>query len=318
MASPAAPSGAAPAAAPPLDEMMLAMDVVDTLRHADGLVERELGSDERDRQMKERLRELYAQQGIDVPEHILDEGVAALREDRFLYRPPKPGLRRSLALAWVRRGRWLKGVAIAVAVAALGWGGYYAAIERPAARRAIEAARELAETLPKGIAAEQARIVAISKSDAATRQAADLAAAGEAALQAGDAATARQKLAALIQLRQTLEQRYVLRIISRPDQPSGVWRVPKANPAGRNYYLLVEAVDAEGRPVTLAVTSEEDNTTTRASTFGLRVDEKTFNRIRADKQDDGIIQNNRFGEKAVGQLEPTYLIPTTGGAITQW
>ena len=61
------------ATAAPLDDVMLAMDVVDNLRHADQLVERELGTEERDRQLKERLRKLYAAQGIDVPEHILDE-----------------------------------------------------------------------------------------------------------------------------------------------------------------------------------------------------------------------------------------------------
>ena len=75
------------ATAAPLDDVMLAMDVVDNLRHADQLVERELRTEERDRQLKERLRKLYAAQGIDVPEHILDEGVAALHEDRFVYRP---------------------------------------------------------------------------------------------------------------------------------------------------------------------------------------------------------------------------------------
>ena len=68
-----------PAAPAPLDDVMLAMDVVDTLRHADRLVERELGAEERDQQLKERLRQLYAAQGIDVPEHILDEGVDGAR-----------------------------------------------------------------------------------------------------------------------------------------------------------------------------------------------------------------------------------------------
>lgn len=316
-AIPAVPAGASPPGAP-LDEVMLAMDVVDTLRHADRLVERELGSEERDAALKERLRQLYAQQGIEVPDHILDEGVAALREDRFLYRPPPPGLGRNLALLWVRRGRWLRRAAVALGIVAVGWAGYHLAVERPAAERLAEDARELGETLPKGFAGEKARIAAISKNEAAVRQASDLAAEGEAARKAGDAALARQKLAALTRLRQTLEQSYTLRIIARPDQPSGVWRVPKANPAGKNYYILVEAIDADGKPVLLPVTSEETNQTSRVSVFGVRVDERTFNRVRADKQDDGIIQNNRFGEKRVGQLEPTYSFPTAGGAITQW
>jgi hypothetical protein len=148
--------------------------------------------------------------------------------------------------------------------------------------------------------------------------AATLTAEGEAAVRAGDAGAARAKLAALTRLRQTLEQTYLIRIVSRPNQPSGVWRVPKLNPAGRNYYLIVETVDAAGQPVPVTITSEEDNKTAEASTFGLRVDERTFNRVRADKQDDGIIQNNRVGEKRVGMLEPVYSVATPGGAILQW
>ena len=44
------------------------MDVVDTLRHADRLVERELEGDARRAALKQRLREIYAGQGIAVPD----------------------------------------------------------------------------------------------------------------------------------------------------------------------------------------------------------------------------------------------------------
>ena len=304
------------AAAAPLDDVMLAMDVVDSLRHADTLVERELSSEERDRQLKERLRKLYAAQGIDVPERILDEGVAALREDRFVYCPPAGGLRRSLALVWVRRGRWLKGLAVAAGILAAVAGGWYFGVKLPAERQVAEQTREITETLPRQLQTELDRVLVVSKVEQAKQQARELAADGQAALKAGDAAAARQKLAQLTALRERLEQSYVLRIVSKPQ--SAVWRVPRLNPAGRNYYILVEAVDGQGRPVALDVTSEEDNKTARVSTFGIRVDQRSFDQIRADKQDDGIIQNNRFGEKQVGWLEPQYNFPTPGGTILQW
>jgi hypothetical protein len=304
--------------AAPLDDVMLAMDVVDNLRHVDRLVERELDTEERDRQLKERLRKLYSAQGIDVPDRILDEGVAALREDRFVYRPRAGGLSRTLALAWVRRGRWLKAIAITAGILAVIAGGWYFGVKLPAEQEAAQQAREISDTLPRQLRTEVEHIAAISKVDAATQRARALAAEGEAALKAGDAAAARQKLAQLSALREKLEQTYVLRIVSKPGQQSGVWRVPRVNPAGRNYYVIVEAVDSQGRPVALDVTSEEDNKTARASTFGIRVDQRTFDRIRADKQDDGIIQNNRFGEKQAGYLEPQYSFPTPGGTILQW
>ena len=62
----------------PLDDVMLAMDVVDTLRHRRKLVARELDETQRDEQLLDRLRKIYAAQGIEVPDHILMEGVAAL------------------------------------------------------------------------------------------------------------------------------------------------------------------------------------------------------------------------------------------------
>jgi Family of unknown function (DUF6384) len=100
----------------PLDEVMLAMDVVDTLRHRALLVERELHTEDRDQKLLERLRELYAAQGIEVPEHVLQEGVRALREDRFTYKPPAPGLGVTLARLYIHRARWGKGLLAMVAL----------------------------------------------------------------------------------------------------------------------------------------------------------------------------------------------------------
>src|SRR5918998_3491021 len=91
-----------------LDEVMLAMDVVDTLRHQESLVSRELGEEDRDAQLLQRLRDIYRGQGIEVPDRILLEGVQALKEQRFLYTPPGPSFARTVARAWVDRGRFAR------------------------------------------------------------------------------------------------------------------------------------------------------------------------------------------------------------------
>ncbi len=308
---------ASTAGAAPLDDVMLAMDVVDNLRHADKLVERELGTEARDQELKERLRRLYAAQGIDVPEHVLDEGVKALHEDRFTYKPAPGGLKWSLALLWVRRGRILKVIAIVLGLAAAGGAAWYFGIKLPEEQRIAAEQRDLA-ALPQQATQERDRILALAKEEKAKAEAQALATEIGAALAAGDAQTARAKVGELTSLRKRLEQSYVLRIVSRPGQQSGVWRVPKLNPQARNYYILVEAVDDKGQPVPVVVTSQEDNKTAETSTFGIRVDERTFDRVRADKQDDGIIQNNRFGEKQVGYLEPKFNVSTPGGVILDW
>ena len=74
-----------------LDQLMLAMDVVDTLRHQQDLVDQALAEDSRSAALIERIRGIYANQGIEVPDSVIAEGVEALRRDRFVYQPPASG-----------------------------------------------------------------------------------------------------------------------------------------------------------------------------------------------------------------------------------
>ena len=123
-------------ASAPLDDIMLAMDVVDTLRHRDHLVARELSEDKREAQLIERLREIYRGQGIEVSDDILHEGVKALKENRFIYSPPAPGLNVTLAKLYVRRGRIGKIAGAAFLMLALVWGGWLVGYKWPQ-RRAV-------------------------------------------------------------------------------------------------------------------------------------------------------------------------------------
>ena len=123
-----------PAAAKPqtLDELMLAMDVVDTIRHRELLVERELGQGGRDEALRTRLREIYTSQGLAVTDRIIDQGIKALRESRFVYTPPPPSLGRTLALIWIRRHR-IVGITAAILIGGTAlWAGYQYGIVAPA------------------------------------------------------------------------------------------------------------------------------------------------------------------------------------------
>lgn len=60
-------SAVAGAAGQTLDELMLAMDVVDTLRHQDNLVARELDESRREAELIARLRQIYESQGLPFP-----------------------------------------------------------------------------------------------------------------------------------------------------------------------------------------------------------------------------------------------------------
>jgi len=308
----------APEAAPAkLDDLMLAMDVVDTLRHEDSLVEKELSQDMRDEALKKRLRQIYESQGLTVTDRILDEGIKALKESRFAYTPPPPSFGITMAKIWIRRRFFgpLLAIVLGLLVAFIGWQVYKAG---EASRAAAQIEVEITETLPKELAtAEEAARAAATDPDAIARIDA-LVAAGELAQKAGDADGMREAIASLDALRAELNLVYQLRIVSRPGEDTGVFRVPDVNEDARNYYIIVEPVTEAGEVLSLPVVNQEDGRTVTASKWGVRVPEATYNAVRDDKTDDGIVEDNILGEKPRGTLKTTYLMPVEPGVITEW
>ncbi len=296
-----------------LNEMMLAMDVVDTLRYQYAMVERELESDHQDQALIEKVRGIYASQGIDVTDEIIAQGVAALREDRFVYRPPKGGLKLKLARIYVNRGRWAKISIVFFTLIAVGYLVFHFTYTAPQQK-----AQAQIQAFPQQLAQQRNAVVAEAREDGVSQQAENIYRDGMAALKRNDVQAARDRLTSLGQLYDRVVQAYTLRIVSRPEEPSGVWRIPKANPNGRNFYLIVEAVTQKNNRLTLPVTSEEDGQTRMVNKWGVRVDASVFDRIKRDKQQDGIVNENILADKKRGYLKPDYRIMTIGGAITQW
>jgi hypothetical protein len=290
----------------PLDDIMLAMDVVDTLRRKRRLVEQELDVAGREQDLKERLRKIYAAQGIEVTDAILEEGVAALKEDRFLYKPPPDSFGVTLARLYVKRGLWGKWVLGALAALVIGLLAWQFLVVAPR------------NALPKDLETLHAEVVELAVEASADQQADELLASARKALRDGDTAQARALYHELTELRNQLEASYRIRIVNRPGERSGVWRVPDLNQAARNYYIIVEALGPDGRNLRVPIKNEETGKIEQVERWGLRVDEGIFNRVGADKQDDGIIQQDSFGRKRAGKLEPEYEVPTSGAAITSW
>ncbi|WP_029058832.1 DUF6384 family protein [Stappia stellulata] len=302
----------------PLDELMMAMDVVDTLRHDERIALKELDADQRDEQMIERLRDLYRSQGIEVPDRILQEGVESLKQNRFVYTPPAAGFQRTLALVYVTRARWGKALLIALVLlvaAVLAWRFLVVAPRE----RAAEALRiEMSETLPAEATALRTRISDLADVEAARTQAETLAAIATSAAAAGDAQAARGAIADLRALEARLRETYDVRIVSRPGVPTGVTRIPDVNRATRNYYLVVEAVTPDGKVLPREIVSEEDGEATTVDIWAQRVPKPTFDAVRQDKEDDGIVQSVVLGTKASGRLQPVWNAAVETGAITKW
>ncbi len=108
----------------PLDKVMLAMDVVDTLRHQRALVESELDGEQRERRLIARVQSVYESQGMEVPESVIAEGVKALIEDRFTYDPPVRSFAVRMAEVYVERRRWALRLSILLLVASAVWASF--------------------------------------------------------------------------------------------------------------------------------------------------------------------------------------------------
>ncbi|MGA1354741.1 MAG: DUF6384 family protein, partial [Candidatus Limnocylindrus sp.] len=244
--------------------------------------------------------------------------IKALKESRFVYVPPAPGLGRSLAMAWVRRriiGRWVGGIAaVCVSLWAVGYFGF----ELPRQRALAETRLALTQDLPRELRAA-AQSVRVETQDAAVLAQVDgFERDGTAALARSDVAGARASIGSLEELRARLVSTYVLNVVSGESDTSGVWRVSAVNPNARNYYLIVEAVQADGQRMEVTVVNEETGKSATVTRWGVRVPEAFFNAIRRDKQDNGIIEKNPIGRKLRGELDPRYNFAKEGGAITSW
>ncbi len=294
------------------------MDVVDTLRHRQDLALRELDGAAREKQLIEKLRDIYHQQGIAVPDHILKEGVEALAESRFVYTPPAPGLKTTLARLYVSRKRWGRWALAVLLALVLGLGGYFG-VYRPIEAGRQEAARiELTETMPAQMDALYNTIFEETKVQQAVAEAEETRTRGKTAASEGNREGAQAAIARLTEIRDTLRQEFTLRVVNKPDIQTGFWTFPDINTEATNYYIVVEAIAPDGEVLTLPILNEESGQTEQVSVWGVRVSEDLYHRIAADKRDDGIIQNNTMGVKQFGFLEVDYVMPVLGGAVTRW
>lgn len=301
----------------PLDDLMMAMDVVDTLRHEEGQVARELKADERDAAMVERLRKVYAAQGIDVPDHILKAGVEDLKRDRFVYAPPAAGFQRTLAMVYISRSLWSKWLAGAAAVLVVCFAAWYFLVSLPAQRSEAELQARL-EALPATYVELVGRVDGLTEDADIEASAMQFAEDGRLALADGKNAAAFKAEDDLRKLASELQQVFEVRIISREGIPTGVERIPEANPDTKNFYIVVEAIDPDGNVIKREVVSEENGQAELVDKWGQRVTETIFNAVRRDKMEDGIVQKGILGQKRRGELDIKWRSGVQDGVITKW
>ena len=293
-----------------LDDVMLAMDVVDTLRHRTRVVDMELNEDAREEQLIARLKEIYGAQGIEVPDRILKDGVKALAEQRFVYKPPANTFSVRLAKAYVSRKKWLPQMLTGVGALAAIAVGFQLFVVGPMNAEWQAMPTEISEALAEG---QQ-----LATDPTVDLQLASIAAEGQRAVANGDRGAAKTQLGVLKGMNGQLAQDYDIRIVSRPGEDSGFFRQSEDPPFGMSYYVVVEAVAPGGRVLSVPITSVETQKTKNVNIWAQHVSKSTLDRVAAEKSSSGVVVNDILGHKSRGQLSPTFDEPVPGGAITDW
>lgn len=162
---------------PSFNDLIVLADIVDTIRNDERMIDHELGSDDRSKAAKVRLKEMYQAQGLEVSDAIIDEAMARRDAERYAYKPAVTGFSRALWLSYIRRTAYAikSGAAIVVlGLGVVGWQGFqYQFVEKPRIEAAAKAAQEkkdreaslersLTQVLPAALEAARGKALAVA------------------------------------------------------------------------------------------------------------------------------------------------------------
>ncbi|MBO9551169.1 DUF6384 family protein [Pseudomonas sp.] len=309
----------------PLSEQIGAMGLVDQLRHREMEIQEHLDLPRRRAEVAERIRSYYQNNGIAFEDATIEEGVRLFFSRRLVFEAPTLNLaQRLLVRLNMARGTLLKITVIGAVTVALLLGLNWS--------ENIRAQRETAQLATHSQALQHRQQQMLERLKAVTLPAEDRQALTGWAVQAGkDIASQKFKVAentlgVLDDYLDYAAEPLTLSLVDRPGVKSGVERCYEAagcsanSLRGKSWYLIVEALDATGKPTQVPVTSVEDGKTRWADQFGVRVSHDEYQKLRQDKLDDGHISQRVIGDKPANTLALRFTQRTSSNPdmILQW
>ena len=253
---------------------------------------------------------MYEELGDLVDGRTIEKALDEYLSQRYAFNPGPPGIRRNLAMLYIKRGWVATRVLLpTAAVATLVWGGFAIVETRQQQVLEREAARFV--TLETDVGRLHAAVLAAAAEDLARERAADLNRRAESQIAARDVRGLAETTQRYRDLQALVSAEYSIVVTG------GVWRYRNNNRDTRNHYLVVQALDPTGQPVRVPVRNEENGTTRTVLEWGERVPQEVYDRVAADKQDNGIIDDEEFGFKRRGFITAERRYPDVG-QITEW
>jgi hypothetical protein len=305
-----------------LPELLRIMDVATTLRKEQEVVEEQLNFDQIKARLRERLLEAAKVAGEPVTPEQIDAAIDEYYDKLHSFEQPQWTFSVLLAHLYVRRAtilKWLIGIA---AVWALTWSLLVSGLLPGEARN-----RNELERLTREINTRAAAVRVLAADEMVQGDVEKLLATVETYQANQEPAKLDQVLKKLTALEGQLEAEYQIVVVNQSGQQSGIDRYYTDDQGERvsGYYLLLEARTADGRPVQVPIINRETGKMEQRSQWAELVPQEVYNRVAADKQVDGVLDESAFATKQRGQLEPQVTMSDEAGQplvrrgqITSW
>jgi len=211
---------------------------------------------------------------------------------------------------------------VALASVALGWWLFLS----PSGPLTITGrARKRVERLAAEIAGRGEAIRGLARDGSVAARVAGLAAEAEASRRNGDPQGLQAVRDDLAGLEARLREEYTVSVVAGSGRQSAVDRYHDGGRKVSGYYLIVEARRPDGTVVRRRVRDDETGRDREVATWGERVPEAVYDRLKRDKAEDGILNETAFAAKRRGLADEEITMSGPGGKplermgrITEW
>jgi hypothetical protein len=174
-----------------------------------------------------------------------------------------------------------------------------------------------------GFTAEAAAAAALAADDVAKASVEMVAKMGRVHHAAANLERLRASRSELREVAQRLGEEYTVTIVDRPGQKSGFERLYDGRVSG--YYLVVEALDRAGTALRRSIVNTETKSRHDVTQWGEEVPLEVWERVVADKQQDGVIDQAVFAQKRRGIMSAEIVLEGSRGKplpqgrrVTSW